>query len=375
MKKGFTLVELMAVMIILGILTLIAVPAVTSMIKTSKEDALNITINNIKLAMRDFNKDYNLDSDGEIYLTISMLIEGGYLDGKIYNPSTNEVIPNDTILKIVKENGITYYNVNLTSGTRTEDYNILTPYIEISSYVKKINVGDEYVLDTPIAYHGDGTEVTTNISTQVMDDATIDTSNVGIYHIKYSATIDNIPVSTIQTLVIGRDTPICRGYEIDVQGQFKAGDSYYCYYNVKEEKSYKFYVLNEQNDIVTLILEKNLGDNVAWNNEASTSSGPVSLNSHLKMMTREWVDLNAYIPTYSDMPISGNNLPYWSYKDTSVINGSNGTMGYWLNDSVDDTHAYVITTSGEILTNTLVDDNTAYGLRPVIKVLKSKMMQ
>ena len=65
MKKGFTLVELMAVMIILGILTLIAVPAVTSMIKTSKEDALNITINNIKLAMRDFNKDYNLDSDGE----------------------------------------------------------------------------------------------------------------------------------------------------------------------------------------------------------------------------------------------------------------------------------------------------------------------
>ena len=47
MKKGFTLVELMTVIIILGVLALITYPIVDKSIKQSKEKALDRTIKSI----------------------------------------------------------------------------------------------------------------------------------------------------------------------------------------------------------------------------------------------------------------------------------------------------------------------------------------
>ncbi len=47
-NKGFTLVELLAVIVILGLISLIAVPAVLNNIKTTKEDLYNTQIDLIK---------------------------------------------------------------------------------------------------------------------------------------------------------------------------------------------------------------------------------------------------------------------------------------------------------------------------------------
>lgn len=46
-NKGFTLVEVLAVMVILGILALIAVPAIGGIIENSREDAFRSTAQNI----------------------------------------------------------------------------------------------------------------------------------------------------------------------------------------------------------------------------------------------------------------------------------------------------------------------------------------
>ena len=50
MKKGFTLVELLAVIILLGVIGLIVVPSITKTINNSKEDLYNDQIGKIKLA-------------------------------------------------------------------------------------------------------------------------------------------------------------------------------------------------------------------------------------------------------------------------------------------------------------------------------------
>ena len=47
MKKGFTLVELLAVIILLGVVTLIAYPVINTQIETAKEQAYKRTIDSI----------------------------------------------------------------------------------------------------------------------------------------------------------------------------------------------------------------------------------------------------------------------------------------------------------------------------------------
>ena len=52
MKKGFTLVEMLAVITLLGLLALVIIPASEAIIKNSKNDSYNIQIQNIKNAMK-----------------------------------------------------------------------------------------------------------------------------------------------------------------------------------------------------------------------------------------------------------------------------------------------------------------------------------
>ncbi len=60
MKKGFTLVELLAVIIILGIIALITFPIVDNSIKNSKQAALERTIGSIEEAAHNYSSQNNL---------------------------------------------------------------------------------------------------------------------------------------------------------------------------------------------------------------------------------------------------------------------------------------------------------------------------
>ena len=52
MKKGFTLVELLATIVIIGVVALIAVPSVVDNIKLSKEKLYKTQIQNIEIAAK-----------------------------------------------------------------------------------------------------------------------------------------------------------------------------------------------------------------------------------------------------------------------------------------------------------------------------------
>ncbi|MEH6947671.1 prepilin-type N-terminal cleavage/methylation domain-containing protein [Bacillus sp. JJ634] len=98
-QKGLTLVELLAVVVILGIIAAIAVPSIANIIDNSKKDAhianaeqlvgaarLAVAANDKKLWGTD-----NSATAGQI--TMQELVDGGYLEAAIEDPDNNDETP------------------------------------------------------------------------------------------------------------------------------------------------------------------------------------------------------------------------------------------------------------------------------------------
>ena len=91
MKKAFTLVELLGVIIILGVLALITFPIIDKSIKNSKEKALERAIDNIEEAA--YNYSITNDIGYESFykkLSLEELKKAGFLEKETINPVTNE---------------------------------------------------------------------------------------------------------------------------------------------------------------------------------------------------------------------------------------------------------------------------------------------
>ena len=91
MKRAFTLIELLGVIIVLAVISLIVFPIVDKSIKTSKEESLNSIIKTIEKAAQEYvireHMGYTTSYDK---VAIDELIATGYLKDNIINPVTNE---------------------------------------------------------------------------------------------------------------------------------------------------------------------------------------------------------------------------------------------------------------------------------------------
>ena len=113
MKKGFTLAELLGVIILLGAIALIIVPLVSNSMKDSKETLYNDQIKSIELSLASWMSSNQTPAEGEtITLSLSQLKEAGLVELDITNPMTEELFPNDMILKITNNNGIIEYEIS-----------------------------------------------------------------------------------------------------------------------------------------------------------------------------------------------------------------------------------------------------------------------
>lgn len=104
MKRGFTLVELLAVITLLGLLSLIVVPVVEKLIKDSEEQLYQTQINNIELGAKSWASKnvFNLPESGYIDKTICELERDGFLEMDIKNPKTDERFYKDSYVRITK---------------------------------------------------------------------------------------------------------------------------------------------------------------------------------------------------------------------------------------------------------------------------------
>ena len=96
MKKGFTLIELIGIIVILGVISFIVFPVVSSSIKNGKEKAYNEQVGRIIEAAKKWandNTDLLPSDDEELYVNINTLVSSGFIkknkEGNLINPKDN----------------------------------------------------------------------------------------------------------------------------------------------------------------------------------------------------------------------------------------------------------------------------------------------
>ena len=382
MKKGFTLIELLAVMVIVGIITLITVPTVLHVIKNARESSINELEKSIKTAMQLWltdNPSYYPKRNRKFYLTVSQLKHEGYLDDELINPLTDEYVANDLVLKVENNNGSYEYSFDLYGGTKTGEYNGVTPYIELVGGIKQIvDEGTNYQYATAYAYNSLGEEVNTLITPRILDTYRINNVIKEVY-VLYTASISDIPVSLVETITINSSKKICiNNTHNDL---YTVGDTYTCDFDDGVLRT--FYLIASNEDEVKMIMDKNIGGNTTWNDNISLEQGPVTANAYLKMLTRNW-DVQVELPDANGLALAASNGNYdnaqlldymYDNLDCNMLecseNGETGTtLGYWTSTPFDNTYAYGVNALGKVTKTTI---NTAYGVRPVIVIPKDKI--
>ena len=82
-KKGFTLIELIMVIVVIGIVAMIAIQSVTKRISDSKDRAYNIQVNKIENAAKKYMLENNEDDEyhlNTLCIKLLTLQEKGYLE-------------------------------------------------------------------------------------------------------------------------------------------------------------------------------------------------------------------------------------------------------------------------------------------------------
>ena len=212
-NKGFTLVELIGVITVLGIVILLAIPTVRKINDNSKEELYNVQINNIEEGLKNWaidNSNLLPQNEGEIInITLGQLKTGGYIDSEIKNPKTNKCFGNDMILTVTRYQKNYVYTVNINTNIETDSCDTyIKPYIVLKGEpITYVELNDIYTDLGVIAKDENGNDITSNVSTTITGSgSTIDTSVIGNkYTIIYTVSKGTETTSVNRTVIV-RDT-------------------------------------------------------------------------------------------------------------------------------------------------------------------------
>lgn len=211
-RKGFSLIELMGIVILLSIISILVIPSIDSALRDFKNKSYNSQLQTIKLAANDWSTDnlgkYAMDDGQVVTIVLGQLKSGGYLEEELINTKTNEPFPDDMQINIVREEDALKYYVLDGTGSSTGSY-IGAPNIKLNGdYVKRIPINSIYAELGAYATNSSGapllniTTVIKNSSDQTV--ASINTNVEGEYKVYYSVTDNSITRTIYRTVIVYR---------------------------------------------------------------------------------------------------------------------------------------------------------------------------
>ena len=140
MKKGFTLVELLAVIALLALLALITVPVVDNMLDKQKERIYEQNIETIKDALKNWSNEnipFLPENGEELDITLADLKDEGLIDRNFKNPETKKCYAGNSVFKIKNTNDVYTYQVDeLIDGDESECKQITYLYYQGTSVLQ-----------------------------------------------------------------------------------------------------------------------------------------------------------------------------------------------------------------------------------------------
>lgn len=114
-KNGYTLVEVLAVIIILSLLTAVIIPTVDAIIESNKEKAYQIQVDLLLDGLENWGASNAFDlptDEGETLVKkVGELKQEGFLDKELVNPKNSKCISNDLELIITRKNNKYVYSI------------------------------------------------------------------------------------------------------------------------------------------------------------------------------------------------------------------------------------------------------------------------
>ena len=410
-KKGFTLVELLAVIVILSLILVIAVPSVNRYIKQSKEKAYNTQISTIIEAAQAYASANSgllpRKEEFVVKITLGQLKSSGLIKEEVKNPNDDKYF-DDALTIEIKKKGETY-NYDIVESTITTRDGEKSPIINLNgSPMVTYNLNATYTELGASATDSDGNA----ISNIVIDKSNLVMSAEGIYQVKYTATDTKGISSTVYRNVYVSNNKYANGTAI----YFNPNSNSVCSKaeatsnTSKSNGCMKWYTFNDDgSSTVNLLLDHNTTATVAWASTGTNANGPIEVKTQLENDIASWngaVKSTARLIEASEIakitgyPNWNNNRYYFHTNSNTEYKGAAGTNRYaWLFDNTYNCTTYgcnvADSSAGAYWTNTADSGsfNTAFtvyyigilshdnsvanasgpGVRPVIEVSRDKL--
>ena len=410
-KKGFTLVELLAVIVILSLVLVIAVPSVNRYIKQSKEKAYNTQISTIIEAAQAYASANSgllpRKEEFVVKITLGQLKSSGLIKEEVKNPNDDKYF-DDALTIEIKKKGETY-NYDIVESTITTRDGEKSPIINLNgSPMVTYNLNATYTELGASATDSDGNA----ISNIVIDKSNLVISAEGIYQVKYTATDTKGISSTVYRNVYVSNNKYANGTAI----YFNPNSNSVCSKaeatsnTSKSNGCMKWYTFNDDgSSTVNLLLDHNTTAKVAWASTGTNANGPIEVKTQLENDIASWngaVKSTARLIEASEIakitgyPNWNNNRYYFHTNSNTQYKGAAGTNKYaWLFDNTYNCTTYgcnvADSSAGAYWTNTADSGsfNTAFtvyyigilshdnsvanasgpGVRPVIEVSRDKL--
>ena len=113
-KSGFTLIELIGIIVIISLILLVAVPSINSVIEQGEENKKQEALNNIYMAtenylMANYDEYSSLDNIGASeYIYVMDLINQQYMDIDELNPNDDKSFDSKDVVKVTRNEDNTF---------------------------------------------------------------------------------------------------------------------------------------------------------------------------------------------------------------------------------------------------------------------------